>query len=990
MSSAIVPVTSKLYSTQDNVFNLLKNSNCWIDFSDNTKYTTTGGLGLRLASVTDKSNDARTITVTGTVQFDEGSKSMFNLTGTSNYLDVNTGAVSTTLNSETVFLVVSQANNVANTPSFFGSISTGTRYARFGSGFTYGRQGASLIGGLSALPAGEVMVLSVICDNTNIRTFYNGKFDGTGTIAFTATQSTRIGQAGTAYIMIGNLYEIIFFNDAIGDDQRQLIEYYLMKKWTITSTISSPTSITGCTLWLDGNDASTITFSSGTSISRWADKSGNNYHAVQATAARQPTYDSATKGVNFLQSSVQFMTSTAPYTGSANEECIYIVFKQTNAANANLIGTTDTARGRQIRTQGSRLVVYNGATLAITGVRTLNTTNIFIVEFMNVTGRCLTNINKAVDGTSAKVSFAAGTWTQVIGGATTSGAVSYNGQIYEMVIFNRALASSERLSMMNYLFTKWNINPGPTLIPYQQPYARIPPYLRYSIPTDVLGCVLWLDAADATTVTLSGSSVTQWNDKSGIANHASGGVSPTYDRTTNAVVFNGTTHYLTTAHSASLTTETLFMVGTLTGSTASGNYHTLVASSLNGGRHLFTNASALNLNRQNVTPGPLGGTFSANQRTLFQYRRDLSNTVTLLLNGSSVATTTLAAYTTGLTTWIGRWPGTTTDNWEGSIHELIIYSKAISKSERQLVEGYLAQKWGLKTGLPSTHSFRTELALSPIFNPGKFGLHLWLDAADPLGTGIPPSSGTAITTWVDKSPMNKSCSQPTVSRKPTFTYDGSYPAIYFDRANTQFLDQDSPVGLLPTRFYGIFIVSRATTEPNDSEIYCTFHNQKTSTLTTTNNTIFVAILQKNSTGTLFRNNTNVHYANGGTASITGKFYSVSNPSNPNDRNLMEILDDSGIANNCFFENGSSGANFSYVGSFANVTTDLFGYTVGTSSSNGTPSTTNCLNGYIYEIIVTTYQPTFFQRQQIEGYLAWKWGIQSKLPNTHPYSKYPPN
>ena len=35
------------------------------------------------------------------------------------------------------------------------------------------------------------------------------------------------------------------------------------------------------------------------------------------------------------------------------------------------------------------------------------------------------------------------------------------------------------------------------------------------IPTQVLGCSLWLDAADSSTVTLSGSTATQWNDKSG-------------------------------------------------------------------------------------------------------------------------------------------------------------------------------------------------------------------------------------------------------------------------------------------------------------------------------------------------------------------------------------------------------------------------------------------------------------------------------------------
>lgn len=38
-------------------------------------------------------------------------------------------------------------------------------------------------------------------------------------------------------------------------------------------------------------------------------------------------------------------------------------------------------------------------------------------------------------------------------------------------------------------------------------------------PTDISGLALWLDARDASTLALSGSSVTQWNDKSGKGNH---------------------------------------------------------------------------------------------------------------------------------------------------------------------------------------------------------------------------------------------------------------------------------------------------------------------------------------------------------------------------------------------------------------------------------------------------------------------------------------
>ncbi len=47
-------------------------------------------------------------------------------------------------------------------------------------------------------------------------------------------------------------------------------------------------------------------------------------------------------------------------------------------------------------------------------------------------------------------------------------------------------------------------------------------------PTQVPGCSLWLDAADTTTISLSGSVITAWRDKSGAGNNATPNNSPTY------------------------------------------------------------------------------------------------------------------------------------------------------------------------------------------------------------------------------------------------------------------------------------------------------------------------------------------------------------------------------------------------------------------------------------------------------------------------------
>jgi hypothetical protein len=55
----------------------------------------------------------------------------------------------------------------------------------------------------------------------------------------------------------------------------------------------------------------------------------------------------------------------------------------------------------------------------------------------------------------------------------------------------------------------------------------------------------------------------------------------------------------------------------------------------------------------------------------------------------------------------------------------------------------------------------------------------------------------------------------------------------------------------------------------------------------------------------------------------------------------------------------------------------------------TPDLAGAMRGYIYEIIVYNRTVGTNERQSIEGYLAWKWGIQSSLSTTHPYYLAPP-
>lgn len=82
-----------------------------------------------------------------------------------------------------------------------------------------------------------------------------------------------------------------------------------------------------------------------------------------------------------------------------------------------------------------------------------------------------------------------------------------------------------------------------------------------------------------------------------------------------------------------------------------------------------------------------------------------------------------------------------------------------------------------------------------------------------------------------------------------------------------------------------------------------------------------------------------------------------------------------------------------------VNADLKGTGTNNSFRNGTnrfaigcladSSPSASLNGKICEVIVLDYQASTADRERIEGYLAWKWGIESDLPTSHPYKINPP-
>jgi len=273
----------------------------------------------------------------------------------------------------------------------------------------------------------------------------------------------------------------------------------------------APTDISGLQLWLDASDASTLynataggslVTTDGSAVARWADKSGNNRHATQATANARPLLKTGANGINsktvlsfdgsndFLTSSVTGFKSLSAVsvigvisTAVAAQADIQtmVLFGFGNISNAGsgfpankglgISSVTSVLNGEKITFFGERDASSNSGRLGSTTYsRTANIAQSLQLE-LGSTGTQLYANNSSVNLNLAnQISTSTNLAPNQIGytlddnlllcAGRANGTVFTSGvnqKMAEFLVFNRKLTSGERLSIWSYLQTKWNI-----------------------------------------------------------------------------------------------------------------------------------------------------------------------------------------------------------------------------------------------------------------------------------------------------------------------------------------------------------------------------------------------------------------------------------------------------------------------------------------------------------------------------------------------------
>ncbi len=484
-----------------------------------------------------------------------------------------------------------------------------------------------------------------------------------------------------------------------------------------------------------------------------------------------------------------------------------------------------------------------------------------------------------------------------------------------------------------------------------------------------LSPALWLDASDASTITESGGAVSQWADKSGNnrdATQTDGSLKPTYTLSSmngqDVLTFDGSDDHLNVdldflagvSHSAFIVTNVTDydnIYGAANGNSGSNSLHVG-----------FSGASNYRMNYWSNDYYPaMSANFHAGQANIVNYVWTSGSDKQVFANGYSEGNSGSAGVV-GTMAGGGMIGGAVGNYFGGDIAEMIIFTGDVDAETRQQIEGYLAWKWGLESNLPVDHPYKNVELRTETVNAGNSAdinalpKALWLDASD--ASTIIESEGS-VSQWNDKSGNDLHLTQATGTNQPLSGSEtiGGMNGILFDGVDDVLISSSNPFG----------------TQISDASI---FFAMKPKSVSTTG-VLFSLSGDPNS-----RWQAHMPWSDGKAYFDCGGASGTSRISGPSGLSVNQEL----IASfTC--ENATGKQEVRTNGNV--LISDTTGHIVSTGGNIMLGGPVNFQNVVIGECIVINGTVSDADRTIIEGYLAWKWGLESSLPVDHPYASEPP-
>ena len=251
------------------------------------------------------------------------------------------------------------------------------------------------------------------------------------------------------------------------------------------------------------------------------------------------------------------------------------------------------------------------------------------------------------------------------------------------------------------------------------------------------------------------------------------------------------------------------------------------------------------------------------------------------------------------------------------------------------------------------------------------GCCLWLDSSDV--TTIAKDASNKVSNWADKSTNAFQFAQSTDANKPTYTANNQNGkgTITFNAANSTYLAGPSTFAI-GTSSFALFAVASYTSNTSYGTVFAkSLYGSQTGRI----------IMTKDSGGF------SICYTHGDTriAALTLTYASGS-------YQLFELIVNRTEGKDYAYQNGTLVGSLTFPDA-TNYTASSNLMLVG-AYNNGTggvpPMAGYYLTGNVAEILAyKSSDMTSLNREKVEGYLAWKWGIQGNLPSNHTYKNAAP-
>lgn len=287
------------------------------------------------------------------------------------------------------------------------------------------------------------------------------KTDSTGTVPTVNRLYIGTNWAGAGNFLNGHIRSFKYYPTRLSNTKLQSLTALTAPPWTPAALGAS------LALWLDANDASTITLN-GSTVSQWGDKSGNGRNAVQATAATQPVYSATsfngkpTLTWDGIDDAMQISMSLP-----ATDINLFAVLAPNVVGQGDYIFDIPTVR-RVFSTSGQ---IFSGSWLPSSAPITAGGQRLY--GFTTGPANQITYSDGTAISTISALPAAVVDGSVGLGNRNTSGgSFGLDGKMSELVFVSGTLPTLDRQKLEGYLAWKWGLQAN---LPVGHPYKNSPP-----------------------------------------------------------------------------------------------------------------------------------------------------------------------------------------------------------------------------------------------------------------------------------------------------------------------------------------------------------------------------------------------------------------------------------------------------------------------------------------------------------------------------------